>query len=339
MEENVDSPETERRSRRTATPLLLVVLVVALAAVGWLAAQRFLTPGPPAPAPAPAATPESEPTATPPEEKQATPTSTQVLLEASASPTPKPTATETAPVVVEELAAEPIISERVRNGSFEAGFEDHRVGLGWTSFNNGSAVFDFLDETWSPAVLDGEHAQRIQVREASQPDRYAGIYQTVNVIPGETYELSLHGQIRSGEGDIKASQYGYRLQLGIDYEGGQDWTAVDKWVELPWDEQRFDSDFLFFYEYVTPIVATGPRITLFIRAWNKWADPGQVEYTLDAISLIGLASSEALAFDEPLPVTGDAPLTISGWVRILASVVVLCLLVAGAAWQLRRQIS
>jgi hypothetical protein len=237
--------------------------------------------------------------------------------------------------VVEVLAT--VYNERVRNGGFEAGFKDHSLGLGWTAFSNGSAIFEFLDETWPPAVFDGEHAQRIQVREASQPDRYAGIYQTVNVIPGETYDLILYGQIRTGTGDIRVSQYGYRMQLGLDYDGGQEWQAVEDWVELPWDEQPFESDLLFLYDYATPVVPSGPRLTIFIRAWNKWADPGRVEYTLDGISLLGPALPGEIAFDEPLPATGEGPRSLSGWVRLAASVAVLALLVAGALWGSRRR--
>ena len=270
---------------------------------------------------------------------EATPTPTRVVGEAAPAATPKPTAAEAETAVAEIEGSAPVFGERVRNGSFESGFEAHSVALGWTPFSNGAAVFEFLEETWPPAVYDGEHAQRIQVREASQPDRYAGIYQTVSVVPGETYNLTLNGQIRSGEGDIKTSQYGYRMQLGIDYKGGQDWTAVEDWVELPWDEQRFDSDFLFFYDYTTPVVATNSRLTIFVRSWNKWADPGRVEYTLDAISLTGATPSGEIAVDKPLPLTGNAPLSASGWLRILASVVVLGLLLAGAAWQVRRQMS
>ena len=325
------------RSRTLTIVLLLVAIAVVLVLVGWLATQRFQIPDLLAPARAPTATPEPSPTATPAQVAQMTPTPTRVVGEAELSPTPQPTATSKAAVAVEVGA--PVIGERVRNGSFENGFEDHSLGQGWNSFTNGGAVFEFLEETWPPAVFDGERAQRIQVREATQPDRFAGIYQTVSVVPGETYELVLNGQIRSGEGDINASQYGYRMQLGIDYDGGQDWTAVEDWVELPWDEQRFDSDFLFFYDYFAPIEATDPHLTIFVRSWNKWADPGQVEYTLDAISLTGPIPSGEVAFDKPLPVTGNEQRSINGWVRVLASVVVLCVLVAGAVWQVRRQTS
>ena len=255
MEENVsqpgseaDAPEAlpdEDRDRRLTIILLVIAIVSVLALVVLLAFQRFQIPNPFAPAPTPTATPEPAPTAALPPGALATPTPTRVVVE------PSPTAVS----VVKEIAA-PIIGERVRNGSFEDGFENQSVGREWAAFNNGGAVFEFLEETWPPAVLDGEYAQRIQVREATQLDRYAGIYQTVSVVSGETYELTLNGQIRTGQGDINASQYGYRMQLGIDYSGGQDWTAVDDWIELPWDEQRFDSESLFFYDYITPVVAT-----------------------------------------------------------------------------------
>ncbi len=342
MEENLNQIEAsddveerpEQEGRGTTILLLVVAIVASLALVGWLVLQRYQIQVSIAPAPTSTATPESAPSATPPQMAQASPTPTRVLVEATPSPTPQPTATETA-AVVEVLA--PITGDRVQNGSFEDGFEAHSVGLGWTPFTNGAAVFEFLEETWPPAVFDGERAQRIQVREAVQPDRYAGIYQTVDVLPGQTYELTLHGQIRTGQGDIQVSQYGYRMQLGIDYDGGQDWTAVDDWIELPWDEQRFDSEFLFFYDYAMPVLATGSRLTIFIRSWNKWPDPGPAEYTLDAISLTGLIPSEEIALDKPLPLTGDGSLSVNGWLRILSSVVVLCLLVAGAVRQVRRQ--
>ncbi len=345
MEANVNHPQTgpdkdleaqKRESgQRRITLLLLIIAIGALALIGAVAIRRLLTPNLAAIGPTPTATPAPALTASPPQTAQPTPTATHVLGEATASSPPQATTTTAAAGVAQ--VSEPVFSERIRNGSFEDGFKDHRVGLDWTPFDNGSAVFEFMDETWPPAVFDGQHAQRIQVREASQPDRHAGIYQTVSVVPGETYDLSLHGQIRSGYGDVKISEYGYRIELGIDYNGGQDWTAVSDWTNLPWDEQRLDSDFLFFYDYVVPIVATGPRLTIFIRTWNKWPDPGQVEYTLDDISLTGPTPSEEIAFNEPLPATGGVPMSVSGIVRTVLSVVVLCLLVAGAVWQVRRQ--
>jgi hypothetical protein len=346
VEANVNHPQTEpdkdlesqkgERGQQRITLLLLVIAIGALVLIGAVAIRRLLAPNLVAIGPTPTATPEPALVASPPEATQPTPTATRVVAEAATSSPPQATTTTVAAGMAQ--VSEPVISDRIRNGSFEDGFKDQRVGLGWTSFDNGSAVFEFMDETWPPAVFDGQHAQRIQVREASQPDRYAGIYQTVSVVPGETYDLTLHGQIRSGYGDVKISEYGYRIELGIDYSGGQDWTVVSDWTNLPWDEQRFDSDFLFFYDYVVPIVATDPRLTIFIRTWNKWPDPGRVEYTLDDISLTGPTPSEEIAFNEPLPATGGGAISVTGLVRTVLSVVVLCLLVAGAVWQVRRQV-
>jgi hypothetical protein len=86
------------------------------------------------------------------------------------------------------------------------------------------------------------------------------------------------------------------------------------------------------------VVATGSHLTIFIRSWNKWPDPGRVEYTLDGISLIGPTPSEEIVVDKALPVTGNSPLSPVGRIRLLASLVVLSLLVAGAVWQVRRQL-
>lgn len=338
MAQDLSDRPTQTRRGPLVIPLLVVALVI-LAALVWLAVQRFLGVELLAPTPTSTATAQPAPSATPPQVAAASPTPTRVLVdaEATATPLPSPAAATPTPAIAEVSALMITRGERLRNGSFENGFKDNSVGLGWVAFQNGSAIYEFMDETWSPAVFDGQHAQRIQVREASQPDRYAGIYQTVSVIPGETYHLTLHGQTRTGEGDIKTSQYGYRVQLGIDYQGGQDWADVEEWIELPWDEQRFDSSLLFFYDYERPVVAAGSRLTLFIRTWNKWPDPGRVEYTLDALSLIGPGPSEEIAFDRPLPLTGEAPLSVGDRVRLLASAAVLGLLVAGAVWQVRRQ--
>jgi hypothetical protein len=40
-------------------------------------------------------------------------------------------------------------------------------------------------------------------------------------------------------------------------------------------------------EYTTEVVPSAETITLFIRTWNKWADPGEAHFTLDSLSLKG----------------------------------------------------
>lgn len=183
----------------------------------------------------------------------------------------------------------------VVNGGFEQGFQDFGVGYGWGAFSNGSAAVGWNVDAWPQVVVAGKTSQQIEIKNATDRDRYAGVYQTIPVVPGQQYKLTIKGLIRSEEGDIKKSDYGYRLQYGLDYNGGTAWELVDEknWQELSWDEQpqsasspnptyRQDT-------YETTITARSNKLTLFIRAWKKWLNNGSGLYNLDEISLVGPA--------------------------------------------------
>jgi hypothetical protein len=210
-------------------------------------------------------------------------------------------------------------TERLTNGDFEEGFHFTPAGLvgnGWRWFHNGGeATYGFYDETWAPVIYNGQHSQLIEIntfcRGGSDPDRYAGIYQTVAVVPGDTYELSMHGMLRALEDDPDREGYNYRVEYGVAYDGGTDWTAVDNWVEIPWNTVHprltpgpMDS-------YTATITATGSRLTLFVRVWKKWATAGrELDVNLDTISLKG-----ALPADTGAPTVGlTAPAyPVVGW--------------------------
>jgi len=193
-------------------------------------------------------------------------------------------------------------SERITNGSFEEGFGPDGVGLGWYKFDNGgNASYGWYDDTWTPVVWDGLHSQLIEIntrcRGASDPDRYAGIYQTVAVVPGATYTLKIRGMIRAQDGDPvitgQEDPYSYRVQWGFDPAGGTDWRAVTNWVELPWDEVYPRTAPGKMLEYSTNFVAPSSKITIFIRVWKKWGTAGrEVDVNLDGISLAGPAPAD-----------------------------------------------
>ena len=73
---------------------------------------------------------------------------------------------------------------------------------GWASFTNGgAATYGFYDEQWKPVVKDGKHGQLIEINTwglaASDPNRYAGIYQVVGGLKkGAVYEFSMWGLMR-----------------------------------------------------------------------------------------------------------------------------------------------
>jgi len=206
--------------------------------------------------------------------------------------------------------------ETLRNGSFEDGFKDG-IGKQWHAFHNGDARFGWADETWSALVWDGEHAQHMEIWDAGVSDRYIGIYQTVSTVPGASYELTMHGVIRSNEGNVQVSSYGYRLQWGVDYNGGSDWQAVDQWTDVGWDEQSLDAESYTLGTYTTTIKTASASTTLFIRGWKKWPTRGShVKFTVDDISLRG-ASTGAMAGRMPTTGWGTGTLFLAGLLGLL----------------------
>ena len=100
--------------------------------------------------------------------------------------------------------------ELLVNGDFESGFTMMpgcgMVGTGWGCFTNGgSADYGFYDDQWSPVVGDGEHSQLIEINTmqyaASEADRYAGIYQTVSLVPGRQYQFRVLAGMRERDPD------------------------------------------------------------------------------------------------------------------------------------------
>jgi len=188
----------------------------------------------------------------------------------------------------------------VVNGDFEGGFGGNGVADHWVAFHNCQTEDDlctasFHDDTWAPVVYDGGHSQLIEIntfcRGASLPNRVAGIYQTLSVTAGTTYEFCMHGMLRSLWGDPEAENWGYVAGLGVDQAGGTDWKALmaEDWIDVPWDTvyprtapgDEMDS-------YCTSITAESDSLTLFIRLWKKWPPASrEVLLNVDGITFEG----------------------------------------------------
>ena len=207
----------------------------------------------------------------------------------------------------------------ILNGGFEEGFQgDFGVAYGWGGFSNGNAVVGWNSDSWNQVVVAGQNAQMIEIKDAAELNRYAGIYQTVAVVPGEQYKLTINGLIRSTEGDIRLSDYGYRLQYAIDYEGGTTWELLGDaaWIELPWDEQPSNLPTGAAYRidrYQTTITAKSDHLTLFIRGWKKWINNGSGIFDFDELSLVGPAPAgfqapqiQAAAVSNSLPAAAES---------------------------------
>ena len=351
MDVDFDSEEPESPQKRPILRLILLILFVLMLVVLVVVllyniffgggggdvgqATATFTPSPTSDGVEVIITPEV--TATPTRVLVPTPEPTDTP-EPTEEPTPIPTQAASPDQFTPQPIVRPgIVVDLLENGDFEK--FTNGVGTGWSAFHNDSVIAVFSPEgPDGPYVKSGEHAQRITMAEASQPDRYAGVYQQVEVVPGQVYSLTLYGQIRTGYADVNQSSYGYRMQYAIDHTGG-DWQAVpaEGWVELPWDEQQLHSPDVEFLSYTTAISSTSDTVTLFVRVWNKWANPGEVQYTLDSLSLVGASRTSGTddqMIDKPLPITGENDTTgFVGSAPFWGALVVLALLAVGAVYR------
>ncbi len=352
MSTTTTRPSRSGSTRILRTILLVLVLVLILLLCLWVALP-YLWPiiRPPAAGPTPTPTPATAiPVTTQPTPTSAGATATNTPVVVAETPTPAATAatvtaTPAAPQPTATLRATPTVSLTIgirnvlRNGGFEEGFGANQLANFWNGFSNGAADFSYHIDDWPLVVFEGKDAQMMEIKNAVEPDRYLGIYQTAPVISGNTYTFTMHGMVRTNTGNTLANSFGYRMQVGFDLKGGQDWKAVQDWVELPWDEQLRLQDSFRFDVYTTTLTASSDELTVFIRAWKKWADSGEGDYDVDGVSLVGPALVTPAA--PPIPSTGGGGVLATVWdnVRVWGTVALLLLLLGGAAWQARRRAS
>jgi LysM repeat protein len=181
------------------------------------------------------------------------------------------------------------------NGGFEQGFSSQSgcgmVGSGWQCFTNGGvANYGFYDDQWDRTVAAGKHSQLIEINTKDimlgDPDRYAGIYQTVPVLYGSTYLFNLSGMIRTTMMD--GDPWRYRVQVGWTYGPSAHWQSVTNWTDVGWDTYYERTNPGSFSNFSTSLRADADYVTIYIRAWKKWGVGNEeIDINLDAISLLG----------------------------------------------------
>ncbi|MBK8048296.1 MAG: hypothetical protein IPK16_14945 [Anaerolineales bacterium] len=181
------------------------------------------------------------------------------------------------------------------NGSFEQGFTSQAgcgmVGAGWQCFTNGGAAnYGFYDDQWDRTVFDGKHSQLIEINTkgimVGDADRYAGIYQTVQVVNWANYTLSLEGMIRTTMHD--GDPWRYRIQVGWSAGPYADWTRVTNWQDIGLDNYWDRTEPHGFFHYSTNLTAQADTMTVYVRAWKKWGVPNEeIDINLDALALHG----------------------------------------------------
>jgi hypothetical protein len=198
--------------------------------------------------------------------------------------------------------------------------------------------YSYADELGDEHVSHDSHAQLMQITGAGNVDRYIGIYQTVDVVAGETYTLSLHGLIRSSTAEDPKVPYGHRIQYAIDYEGKGDWHQVEDWIDPGWNEVSLGQDYPPINAYVLPITAKSDKLTLFIRGWTKWPIQSVAKFYIDGVSLNGPIPGEEKVITVAAAGDGDATsMPTTGGSAIWLPVGGLVFVVGFALWEIRRK--
>ena len=267
----------------------------------------------------------------------ATPTPTITPTSApedTATPEPTPTPTTEAEALPEEPAEAESASTSdqpalkvgnvVRNGSFEEGFDAKGVAQEWTTFSSDKgAVFGWEPDSDPMHVSHGSHAQVMRIMGPGDPNTFVGIYQTIDVVPGETYTVAMHGVIRSSLAAENYKPLAFRFQYAIDETGGSDWKAVDwaDWTDPGWNDVQLDVKWPPMDAYVIEFTPTTDKITLFLRGWSKWAFfQSEAKFYVDGIFFHG-----------PMPAEGMPP---TGGTMIWVPLVGLLAVVGLAIWEL-----
>jgi hypothetical protein len=268
------------------------------------------------------------------DEQTAQPTLTPTTAAQLATATPTEAAETEEKEISYVVRRLPVMGDAIANGSFEEGFQENGVGQGWTAFDNAGAVYAWVDETDWHHVSHDAHAQLMRIMGPGQPDRYVGIYQTVEVIAGETYTLSLHGIIRSSTAEHPDTPYGHRMQWAIDDQGGTDWTQVKEWFDTGWNDIPLDGTPTM-NVISLPIEAKSDKLTIFCRGWTKWPIiNSEAKYYVDGIFLQGPIPGEEKVIkvetspEEGMPTTGGSGI----WLPVVG----IALVVGFALWEIRK---
>jgi hypothetical protein len=206
----------------------------------------------------------------------------------------------------------------VSNGNFESGFypvaelgfEPDEIGnipIDWnwyrseaygkyTIYNNEGFGLICPDDIDTP-LAGRKDSLSFHMQSTDQPDARLGVYQTIDVAPGQDYLFSISGTIQVQRGG-SSPDINHRVQLAFDHTGGVDWRAIpdEQWTNLPWPEDElefdvsgpYDPDLATVRDYLSIVRASSDKVTIFITGWRRWPNWRTAIFTFDCVSLVPL---------------------------------------------------
>jgi LysM repeat protein len=189
----------------------------------------------------------------------------------------------------------------LRNGNFEGGFQPDGVAHYWVGWNNGGrANYGYYDDTWPPVVSEGEHSQLVEINtldvgDATDENRLAGIYQKVWLHPGATYEISLDAMMREREDHSDEDFYRYMVEWGYSKDGATDVENMDYWDRVVLDEIYLRTEPGEMQSYSARFEAPSAMTTIWLMAIKKWATlERELDVNLDNVQLRACRPAKAM---------------------------------------------
>ena len=209
----------------------------------------------------------------------------------------------------------------VANGNFEfgfytvpeLGFEPPDVGHvpnNWNWFKNekygkyniyDNAGFGLICPDDLKEGTRGKNSLSLHIQSTDVSDARLGVYQTINVVPGQDYLFSISGTIQVQAGG-SSPDINHRVLVYFDQTGNTDWRAIphEDWTVLPWREQELefkpsgpeDPDLAKIEDYLQVVKAKSDKLTIFLMGWRRWANWRTGIFTLDCVSLIPLNQAD-----------------------------------------------
>jgi len=204
--------------------------------------------------------------------------------------------------VITTLAGSMNTDQLLVNGGFEHGFTARdgcgMVGNNWGCFQNGGkAGYGFYDDAWERVVAGGSHAQLIEInskQDTVEQNRTAGIYQTVEVVPGMTYDLAFEAMIRANDLSSGGDPWRYVMQVGFTHDGSTNWEDAN-WQDIDAGPIQDRVDPSGYHPVNLKVMAESHQLTVFIAGVMKWGDWNrEVDFNIDKVNLTG-------AVPKPMP--------------------------------------
>jgi hypothetical protein len=257
---------------------------------------------------------------------------------------------------VEAQGENPVRVNLVQNGDFEfgfyqvpqLGFEPPQAGyvpLSWGWYKNqayGKYTIDSsqrfglscptdlfappppqVDENSPFAPVPGAvalptfNALVLHMQSTDEMDARLGVYQTVNVVPGQTYRFTMNAVIlvQPGARTAEPEAQNHTFEMYFDHTGGTDWKAIpfEQWTNVALREQELQLDLeeakkeegkgiADIQTYSTTVTAQSNTMTIFITGWRKWANFRSAIFALDCVSLEPVSSAGIPAASQPATV-------------------------------------